>query len=38
MPASSQVIFNIPDEKKWNKASLEFGVDIANISRNTGFA
>ena len=38
MPASSQLIFNIPDEKKWHKASSEFGVDITNIHGNAGFA
>ena len=38
MPASLKLIFNTPDNKKWDKASLELGVDIMNISGNTGFA
>ena len=38
MPASKKLIFNIPDEKKWDTASSQFGVDIMNISGNTGFA
>ena len=38
MPSSSKLIFNIPDEKKWNKASSELGVNIMNITGNTGLA
>ena len=38
MPSSSKLIFKIPDEKKWSKASSQFGVDLMNISGNTGFA
>ena len=38
MPASSQLIFNIPDEQKWLNASSQFGVDIMNISGNAGLA
>ena len=38
MPSSSKLIFHIPDEKKWDKLSLELGVNIMNISGNTGFA
>ena len=38
MPSSLKFIFNIPDEKKWGKISSELGVDITNISANTGFA
>ena len=38
MPSSSKLIFNTPDEKKWGKISSELGVDITNISGNTGFA
>ncbi len=38
MPASSKLIFNIPDNKKWDKISSEFGMDLMDITGNTGFA
>ena len=38
MPSSSKLIFNTPDDKKWDKVSSLLGVDIMNITGNTGFA
>ena len=38
IPSSSKLIFNTPDEKKWNEASSELGVNIMNITGNTGLA
>ena len=37
-PSSSKLIFDIPDEKKWNMASSELGIDIMNITGKTGIA
>ena len=38
MPASSKLIFNTPVNKKWETVTSEFGVDLVQITGNTGFA
>jgi putative transcriptional regulator len=38
MPATSKLIFNTPDSKKWDTVSSEFGIDLVEITGNTGFA
>jgi len=38
MPAQTGLIFDVPDEDKWQVAAKEFGIDIMDISGHTGFA
>ena len=32
------IIFDIPDDQKWREAAMLFGIDIMNVSGNTGIA
>lgn len=38
LPASSDFIFNTPDENKWKSAAGSFGIDVLNISGKPGFS
>ncbi len=38
MPATPQIIFEIPDNQKWEQAAKQFGIDILDITGHTGFA
>ncbi len=38
MPSNQEIIFNLPDEQKWRQAALQFGIDIMDVSGNTGIA
>ena len=38
LPMSSELIFNISDEKKWDYACQQIGIDINKISKNSGLA
>lgn len=38
MPSSKKIIFETPDEKKWEKAAKEYGIDILNLSGQSGLA
>ena len=38
LPASTGFIFDIPDNDKWAKAANSFGIDILDISGNTGIS
>ena len=38
MPSSTDFIFDTPDDQKWRKVAMQFGIDIMNVSGNTGIA
>lgn len=38
MPATPQIIFEVPDNRKWEYAAKHFGIDILDITGHTGFA
>ena len=37
-PADSEIVFNTPIEKRWQKAAEQLGVDIAHLSSDVGHA
>ncbi|MAJ45581.1 MAG: DUF179 domain-containing protein [Candidatus Marinimicrobia bacterium] len=38
LPASNNFIFDTPDNDKWTKATNSFGIDILDITGNTGIS
>ena len=38
LPGDEEVIFNTPDEKKWEKAALQLGIDISTFGDVVGSA
>lgn len=38
LPAESSILFETPDQEKWQKAALRFGIDIALFSDQIGEA
>ena len=38
LPMNSEFIFNISDDKKWDYACNQIGIDINKISKNSGLA
>lgn len=38
LPGDAEVIFNTPDEKKWEKAALKLGIDISTFGEVVGSA
>lgn len=38
VPASDDIIFNLPDELKWKAAAMQYGIDIATFEDIIGYA
>lgn len=38
LPATPKFIFDVPDDKKWEKATQSFGINILDISGSTGIS
>lgn len=38
LPASDEIIFDLPDELKWKAAAMQFGIDIATFDDVIGYA
>jgi putative transcriptional regulator len=38
LPGDEEVIFNTPDDIKWEKAALHLGIDIATFGKEVGSA
>lgn len=38
LPGDEEVIFNTPDDRKWEKAALQLGIDIATFGEVVGSA
>lgn len=38
LPASDDIIFNMPDELKWKSAAMQYGIDISTIKDVIGYA
>ncbi len=38
LPASDNIIFNMPDELKWKAAAMQYGIDIATFEDVIGYA
>ncbi len=38
MPANTELVFQLPDDQKWELAARKLGIDIMDISGSTGFA
>ena len=38
LPSNEKMIFNMPDAKKWKYINKKLGIDISDLSGNSGFA
>jgi len=38
LPASNDIIFDMPDELKWKAAAMQYGIDIATFKDDIGYA
>ena len=38
LPSQSEIIFSMPNSQKWDYINKKIGVDLSDISGNTGFA
>jgi putative transcriptional regulator len=38
VPGNDDIIFNIPNDRKWKAAAMQYGIDIETFDDNVGFA
>ena len=38
MPSNSEIIFDMPDDQKWEYVNTKLGTNITNLSGSSGFA